>query len=127
MMMGLYIRDDGTPTRELESARRNIKAWQATLPRPVDISDWPNEAIATLDMAVRYSLARLPRICGNPFAVAPGGLYSCISALDHRYILQSEFEKVRSSVAPVVIDGKSYTLAAARDLLDARENCGRAS
>lgn len=124
-MLELYIRD-GKPTRELQAVRRHIESWQATLPHPVDISSWPDEVIANLDMAVRHRLASAMRTVANPFDVSDDR-YSLITSQVHRDILLRLFARAKMDVAPIDINGKSYTLSAARDVLDAVENMGRAS
>lgn len=119
-MLELYIRD-GKPTRMLIDVRRNIEKWQATLNDPVDISDWPDEVIANLDMAIRDRLAMATRSVADVFEVV-GMNWSCIPAWKHRSIRQSLFDRAKAELQPVHINGKSYSISAARDLLDAREN-----
>lgn len=126
-----YIRN-GKPTTHLKLARQQLEEfleWHGDgNGGEINVSDWPDDVIADLVIDVREWLADEARTCDNPFSVASLKYdYSCITRQRHLAIIERFLNRYREQVEPIIINGKSYTIAAARDYLDALENCGRAS
>lgn len=127
MELSDYIRN-GKPTDGLKLARQQIEQWLNATgdDHGIDLASWPDEVVANLDMNLRTWLADEAGSCEDPYDVQSdygySNRYSCITSRRHEYLRQMLFDRAKDQLQPVTINGKSYSISAARDYLDAREN-----